>query len=911
MHAFFRLCRGVAAFGLFGLAAVQAQTASRIAGAIDASQQSMLQGSRHPLPAGAAATGRLEGATPLPGMTLRFSMTAAQQADLTMLLAQQQNPTSAQYHRWLTPEQFAARFGVSDADLAKTTAWLEQQGFTVQGPNQSRTQIVFSGTAAQAEQAFSTELDRYTVAGESVFAASRDLSLPSALAAVVGSVGNLSSIRPRPHHRVPTSGYVSGHFTSSSSGFHFLAPDDFTTIYDVKALYNAGYTGTGHTIAVVGQTAIATTDIAAFRSAAGLPASTPTFTQVPNSGTSIDVGGDDENESDLDVEWAGGIAQNATINFIYVGNAQNLSVFDSLQYAIVHNVAPVISISYGACENSFGSANANALQTLLQEANAQGQTVISASGDSGAADCDFSTATTLVSFATQGLAVDLPAASPNVTGVGGTEFTGDVSTPSTYWSSSNNASNGSALLYIPEEGWNDTSTTNGLDGTGGGKSMFFGKPSWQTGTGVPNDSARDVPDIAFNASPQHDGYLYCSQGSCSNGFRDAQNNLTVAGGTSFGAPTFAAVLTLIEQETGSSGLGNVNADLYSIAAKTPSAFHDITTGNNIVACTAGSTGCGSSGQIGYSAGAGYDQVTGLGTVDANALATAFAGLSGGGGGTPLAPTTTALVSSATTPAANQSITFTATITPNSVSGTPTGSVQFAVDGANSGSAVAVTSSAASFTTSFTTAGSHTVTATYSGDTAFAGSSASLAVNVATTAGFTLAASNLTVSQGSTGTSTITVTPANGYTGTVSFAVSSATAVSNLCAISVGSAMVSSATPATATLTIGTSASTCVTTGARHGLAMTTSAPASGSRMTFAYAGLLPLFCLAGLGRRRRAWRLAALSLCMLSGALWLSGCGSNSSSANAAPKGAYTLTVTGTDNTAHLTSSTTFTLTID
>lgn len=883
-----------------------AQTARRIA-SIDAHQQTTLAGSRHPLTVGVPATGRMDGASRLNGVTLHFKMTAAQQADLQGLLAAQQNPSSSQYHHWLTPAQYAARFGVSDADIRTISAWLQQQGFVVQGPNISHTQLSFSGTVAQVEQAFSTQLKTYNVAGQSFFAPAQDLSLPTAVASMVHGVGNLSSLRPRAHHH-PLPQFTSNVPTPNS---HNVAPDDLTTIYDVKALYNGGFTGSGQTIAVVGQTAIATADLSAFRSASGLPASTPTLTLVPGSGVSTEKGGADEEESDLDVEWSGAVAKSATINFVYVGNAQNFSVFDSLQYAIDNNLAPVVSISYGGCEPSYTSGDVTTLQSWFQQANAQGQTVVAASGDSAAADCDFSTSpNTPVTSATHGPAVDLPASSPYVTGIGGTEFNGDVATPATFWSSSNNANNGSVLLYIPEETWNDTSPANGLEGGGGGVSILFGEPSWQTGTGVPSDAGRNVPDIALAASPNHDGYLYCSAGSCVNGYYNATGHLTVAGGTSFGAPIFSGILTLIEQQLASKGLGNINPTLYAIAAASPTVFHDITTGNNSVPCTAGTPGCGSSGTFGYNAGPGYDQVTGLGTPDANLLSAAFTA-SAGGGGAALIPTDTVLVTSTSTPTPGANITYTATVTANNGSATPGGTVQFAVDGANSGAAVALANGVATFTTSFAAVGSHTITATYSGSTTYAVSSSSLASNVAIVGGFTLSATGLTVKQGSSGTSTITVTPTGGFSGVVTITASAPATLTNSC-YTATNATVTGTTAATATLTLFTQQASCTTTGSRKSLIQ---ARAAGGRppLTFLYAGLLPLLCLTGIRRRRSGWNSIALVVCAAGTLLWLSGCGGggSSSSSNVTPKGTYTITVTGTNSSNSLTNTTTLSLTVN
>jgi hypothetical protein len=320
----------------------------------------------------------------------------------------------------------------------------------------------------------------------------------------------------------------------------------------------------------------------------------------------------DVDEASLDLEWTGAVAHNAQILFVTSKNG----VFDALQYTINQNLAPVISISYGSCEANFSSREAASMAALAQQANAQGITIVASSGDSGAADCEASSA----KIASQGLAVDIPASLPYVTGVGGSEF---QEATTTSWSTTTSANSGSALSYIPEIVWNDTASAGTLTAGGGGRSIYFGKPGWQQGVGVPNDNARDVPDISLNASGGHDGYLICSLGSCVNGFRSSNGGLLVVGGTSAGAPAFAGVVAIINQLSNSIQ-GNVNPKLYAFAASSPSAFHDITLGGNQVPCRAGTANCPSGGAIGYAAGVGYDQASGLGSVDVANLFTAWA-----------------------------------------------------------------------------------------------------------------------------------------------------------------------------------------------------------------------------------------------------------------------------------------------
>ncbi|MDB5975962.1 MAG: Peptidase propeptide [Nevskia sp.] len=612
----------------------------RIAAPLNARSSMVLNGSIHPLAQARYETGRVSGDIVLHGVSLYFARSAAQQADLEELLRQQQDPASPNYQAWLTPQQYASRFGISAADQAKITSWLLGQGFSIDSVSASGNRVSFSGSAARIESAFQTELHRYQVDGESHFANASDLSVPAALSGMVLGVRGVDDFRPKAHFR------TAPRFTSSQTGNHLLAPGDLATIYNISPLYTAGLTGSGRTIAVVGQGAINLRDIQAFRSAAGLPAKDPVLTLVPNNSVPVDNGSTDMEEADIDIEWSGGMAPNATINFVYAKN-----VFDAMNYAIENNVAPVISISYGLCESQVGSAAKTFDSTFLQ-ANTQGQTIVTSSGDAGAADCDVAgkpNATTT----SNGLAVDFPASSPNVTGIGGTEFN---DSNGTYWKPQASSDViASALSYIPEFVWNDTSADLGLSASGGGKSSQFSKPSWQTGVGVPGDNARYVPDIALAASNGHVPYLFCTtvastgQGTCLNGFRDNSGNLTSAGGTSFGAPVFAAILTLVAQKTGASALGNVNPRLYQLAGSTTTVFHDITSGNNNVKTTGGST-------IGYSAGVGYDPTTGLGSMDVSNLANAWAGSggsssssggaggsTGGGGGGAFAPGMLALL----------------------------------------------------------------------------------------------------------------------------------------------------------------------------------------------------------------------------------------------------------------------------
>lgn len=606
--------------GLFiavSLSPAQQAIRDRIVQPIDGAQVSVIKGNVRPWARAENDRGKVNDSFILDHVTMVFKPSQSQQSSLANLLQELQNRSSASYHQWLTPEQFGSRFGLSENDLRQVISWLENQGFVVDEVARSHMWIVFSGTAGQVDQAFHTEIHQYLVDNETYYANASDPVVPGAFADVVLGLRGLNNFRPRPRAVIrkvlpaPTS-----RFTSAISKNHYLAPDDWATIYGVAGLYGSGISGAGQTIAVVGQTDIYANDITAFRAAAGLAASDPTVILVPGS-SDPGVSTNDLPEADLDLEWAGAIAPNATIIYVNSRNA-----FDSLQYTIDQGLSSVVSVTYGDCEPNWSATELAALAQQAEQANAEGMTILAASGDSGATDCDYpATPKSIVTEATHGLAVDVPASLPYVTGVGGTEFNEGSGN---YWSSSNNSSNGSALSYIPETAWNDTSTTNGLAASGGGASIIYSKPSWQTGIGVPNDNARDVPDIGLDASPVHDGYLICSNGSCVNGFRESNDDLNVVGGTSAGAPILAAIVALINEQTNSAtGQGNINYILYPLAAQEPGAFHDITTGNNEVPCQKGSKNCPNGGDLGYSAAPGYDQVTGLGSLDVSTFVGAW------------------------------------------------------------------------------------------------------------------------------------------------------------------------------------------------------------------------------------------------------------------------------------------------
>lgn len=526
---------------------------NRIQSRIDRTQPVILAGHVHAYVNANNDRGLVASGFRLPHMVLQFKPTAAQQTVLDQLLADQQNPASANFRQWLTPEQYADQFALSAGDAAKVVTWLQSQGFTVESLPPSRTSVTFSGTAGQVQVTFGTEIHRYQVNGQSHFANATDPKIPVALAPLVTSFRGLNDFKLR------TRAHLNPHYNVSGIG-HVLAPDDFATIYDIAQLYTQGVNGSGQSIAIVGQTALSANgaDATNFWSRFGIT-SKLTQTLVPGQ-QNPGISAGDVDEAALDVEWAGAVARGATINFVYSDDATL-----SAQYIVEHAVAPVMSMSYGSCEQIWGLTLLPGLRQLAQQANAEGITWLAASGDSGAADCD-----AYASVAEGGLTVDEPGSIPEVTSMGGTQ----ISDLSTYWTTANSNTEESARTYNPSEeaAWNDTATNlaagQGILAGGGGASAFFPQPSWQTGIpGVPNDGFRHVPDVSFNSSVyQVPYYVLCTDFQC------AEPPAEYFGGTSAATPTMAGVVALLNQSLQTKGLGNINPMLYRLSQSSPARF---------------------------------------------------------------------------------------------------------------------------------------------------------------------------------------------------------------------------------------------------------------------------------------------------------------------------------------------------
>jgi subtilase family serine protease len=895
-------------------------------------------------------------------LSLRFDMTSAQSAALDQLLANQQNPSSPKYHQWLSPEQFAAEFGLSSADISTVSSWLQAQGFTVTNVARSRTFIEFSGTVGQVNQAFGVTLHNVVAEGKQHITNLTDPVLPAALANVVRGMTGLNDFRMRPRlfaRRIGAKPQLNGGTSSTGNAYgNLVAPGDFYTIYDLKPLFNAAtpINGSGVSVAIAGQVAFNSSDDLAFRTAAGLSTTnlptTINYGAVPAAPSAIACNGNDPPDScgdyyetSIDLEWSGATAPSANIIF-----ATGEDVFaNALTGAIDNNIAPVVSISYGDCEAFLGTSFLSQYNALLQQANAQGQTVVGPAGDQGATDCDPSISNSDEIFATQGLAVDFPASSPYVTAVGGTMFDengGD------YWSTTDGANGGTALSYIPEQPWNEFFITYGgniyglEDGAGGGGfSSVFSKPAWQTGTGVPNDGARDVPDIAFDAAVYHDGYVVCTLGSCTNGFADSAGDYAVFGGTSIPTPSFGGILADLEQKVGQK-LGNVNPTIYGLAGSTyaSSVFHaksaggtnaaPCQTGAGAVDCTPGypnyfapdTIACPASsctGDIAYSAigylaasGNTYDRAMGWGSMDVANMVNdwSLATPTGTGTTSALNPSATTATTTTANITAGTSVTISVTVASapgSTVTTTPTGTVLLTADGASTGVTGTLSGGTATLTDSSTASlapGPHTFSVSYSGDSIYAGSIGAVQVNVSSAlqGDFSIVANPASVTVASGGVAapiTLTVTSLNGFSGAVSFTIpdtgfsSSAFDDDSIETLSVSSVTVASSTPGTATLTVY--AYYNPSTGlARKGGAHSAKLPRAPNPWILGGSGVA-LAGLMWLGLPRRRNRRAGLLMALLTiGIISAAGCSSGSGGVSStagnynAPAGTSTFVVT-------------------
>ncbi|HYK92214.1 MAG TPA: S53 family peptidase, partial [Acidobacteriota bacterium] len=520
--------------------------------------------------------GRANPSLQMKSMTFAFQL--QNRPDLERLVSDQQDPKSPNYHRWLTPQEFGNRFGVSEQEYQAAVQWFEQHGFAVRMQPGNHLRIYFDGAAGDVERAFNVTIGMYEYRGKTYYANDADPGIPAELQGKAHGVYGLDNFpKVHPMYKVGN-GLV-------------LAPGDAHLAYNLTPLDQSGINGSGQSIAVVETSDFNISDVQLFRNTFGLPPNDPLkFFVSTNPG--IDKTGGEE-EALMDVEWAGAIAKGATIQAVISGTAD---IQPALDYAVNQLFSTrVITVSFGDGESDLQPGQArqfmNLMDSYFMQAAAQGQTVLVASGDEGAQQ---SIGTNSLS---PGPDINYLCASGFVVCVGATSL------------NLNWVSSGNATQYVSETAWNNGRSFPNFAASGGGRSSYISKPAYQAGPGVPGDGLRDVPDVAAMGDPGGPGVLIVLGGAIAN---------KSYGGTSLSSPLWAGVFALVNQFGSPGGVGWANPRLYQMgtaqqqSSSAPQVFHDVTSGNNSTPAVTG-----------FNAGIGFDLVTGWGSFNGDVFVRNF------------------------------------------------------------------------------------------------------------------------------------------------------------------------------------------------------------------------------------------------------------------------------------------------
>ncbi|MCL4434661.1 MAG: S53 family peptidase [Actinobacteria bacterium] len=569
-----------------------------------------------PLPAGARVVGTAPGSARL---DVTVSLFPHNGGGLARLVSEVSTPGTPYYRHYLSVSQFARRFGAPSQVAGAVLKMLRAFGLHPGSLSPDGLSIPVSTTIAKASSAFHVPIDLVRLRNRQVvrFAAGHP-EVPYALQSTIQGIMGLSSMStPKPQLRVvsrsgypgraqsvylnllprpyatttaypprpyaatsyPPRPYAATSYPpqacSSASSLGGLTPQELAQGYDLGPVYQSGGSGAGQTVGLVELGSFSSANISTYESCYGI--STKVNAISVDGGSSFNA---DTNEATSDVENIIGMVPAATVD-VYEAPNTDTGYYDALRSAVDANIAKVINISYGNCEQAVGQSQAQAEKTLFEQAAVQGQTVLAAAGDSGSAGCYVPGSST----PDTALAVDDPASDPYVTGVGGTDLS-SLTSPRT------------------ESVWN---SHNG-EGGGGGISKFWSMPSWQSAPGVVNKYSsgapcsaasglcREVPDVSANAQV---GYsMYCTAGGCNNA------GWELIAGTSMATPVWASVVTMANQLCAAGPVGFLNPVLYKLATDDSGAFYDITSGNNDATGTNHGL---------YPATTGYDMASGIGT----------------------------------------------------------------------------------------------------------------------------------------------------------------------------------------------------------------------------------------------------------------------------------------------------------
>ena len=566
-------------------------------------------GSAPAVPATAHIAGAVPDTTPL---HVTVTLQSQDPAGLAAFAKAVSTPGSLEYRDYITPGEFAQRFGATPAAVQAVEASLRAHGLDPGPVSTNLLSIPVTATAGQLTQAFSTSFSRVALAsGASAIVNRQAPSLDSGITPDVQSVIGLntlatakpllirahtsSALAPQDRAHVVTGGPQPCPAASSAGAQQGgYTSDQIAAAYGMSGLYQSGDEGAGQTVAILELEPYDLSDIQAYGACYG---ANPQIANVLVDGGA--GSGPGQGEAALDIENVIGLAPQARI-VVYEGPNTGNGPYDTINQIISQHTAQVVTTSWGQCEPLEGFGQASAESTLFQEAAAQGISVVSASGDDGSEDC-FPTPETTPQ-------VDDPASQPYVTGVGGTSLNANTSTGA----------------RVSEAVWNDGTT---VGASGGGVSSFWPMPGYQAqapaflhvingnSAGAPcsasSGDCREVPDVSANGDPAT-GYMIYWNGSGDAGLT-APRGWQAVGGTSAAAPAWAALIALANASARCAGtrVGFANPALYYAAGTAyASDFNDITSGNNDMTGTNGGL---------YPAGSGYDMATGLGSPNATAL----------------------------------------------------------------------------------------------------------------------------------------------------------------------------------------------------------------------------------------------------------------------------------------------------
>jgi subtilase family serine protease len=536
------------------------------------------------------------GAAPVPAqdtivnktITTSFDVTLAPRdaSGLSSFIASLSNTASPNFQRFLTPGQFAQRFGATASSVNAVRSYLQGYGLDVGSLSTGRLVLRVTGTTTNIAHAFSARVETVKRA-DGVLAAQLATkgTLPGPLAHDIAGIAGLSSV-VQPSTNIAHA-HVSSHATvpttcSDDGGETSTTPNDLggytafqeAQLYGVSAEWAKGDVGTGQTIALYELSAYDPSDLATFLSCYGL---NPSVTPI-----SVDGGptGSYDDEPTLDIEQAAALAPGASFE-VYQGPNNSTGPLDTYTQIADDDTATIVSTSWGTCESD-PEGDPSAEQPIFEQLSAQGQSVFSAAGDAGSSDC--------TGITNNDLAVDDPASQPFVTGVGGLTINNIDPLNQTVWDSPVKSGEGGA--------------------GGGGVSVLWTRPSWQVAPGIPaSDTMRLVPDLSALADPGTGFIQYFTGTAAGTCIHECNNGWDAIGGTSVGAPLVSALVAVAAQACDVPRLGFVNPSLYAMAS---TGFVDVTTGSNDLYNVGG-----------YSAGPGYDEASGLGSPDG---APFFAGL---------------------------------------------------------------------------------------------------------------------------------------------------------------------------------------------------------------------------------------------------------------------------------------------